>query len=52
VETLRRQAWSDRAVLDLTLVVSYFGFVNRIAHGLGVELEEGFAQSGATTAGR
>jgi uncharacterized peroxidase-related enzyme len=46
VEALRRLGWSDRAILDATQVVSYFGFVNRIAHGLGVELEEGFGRSG------
>lgn len=27
------------AVLDLAMVVAYFDFVNRLAHGLGVELE-------------
>ncbi len=36
---LRQAGWSDRAILDLTLVVAYFAFVNRIADGLGVELE-------------
>jgi uncharacterized peroxidase-related enzyme len=46
VEALRALGWSDRAILDATLVVSYFGFVNRVAHGLGVELEEGFGRSG------
>jgi uncharacterized peroxidase-related enzyme len=51
VEALRRLRWSDRAILDATLVVSYFGFVNRIAHGLGVELEEESRPSGATIAG-
>lgn len=41
VQLLRQAGWSDRAVLDATLVISYFAFVNRIAEGLGVELEEG-----------
>lgn len=36
---LRQAGWSDRAILDLTLVVAYFAFVNRIADGLGVRLE-------------
>ncbi len=40
VEGLKRAGWSERAILDATLVVSYFAFVNRIAEGLGVELEE------------
>ena len=39
--SLRREGWSDRAILDATLIISYFAFVNRIADGLGVELEEG-----------
>lgn len=36
---LRDQGLTDRAVLDATLVVSYFNFVNRMVMGLGVELE-------------
>jgi uncharacterized peroxidase-related enzyme len=39
IAALRRAGWSDRAILDATLVTSYFAFVNRIADGLGVELE-------------
>jgi uncharacterized peroxidase-related enzyme len=42
IETLRKAGWSDYAILDATLVVSYFAFVNRIADGLGIELEEGY----------
>ena len=38
---LRAAGWSDRAILDLSLVVSYFAFVNRLADGLGVQLEQG-----------
>lgn len=37
VESLRAAGWSDRAVLDIVLVTSYFNFVNRITNGLGVE---------------
>lgn len=39
VQRLRGAGWSHRAILDLTFVVGYFAFVNRIADGLGVELE-------------
>ena len=39
VATLREFGWSDSAILDLNLVVAYFNFVNRIAEGLGVQLE-------------
>lgn len=42
---LRQAGWSDRAILDTTLVISYFNFVNRIADGLGVELEEGMCRT-------
>lgn len=35
---LRAVGLSDKDILDLTLIVGYFNFVNRIAMGLGVEL--------------
>ena len=41
IHLLRQAGWNDRAILDATLVISYFAFVNRIADGLGVELEQG-----------
>ena len=34
---LRAVGLSDKDILDLTLIVGYFNFVNRIALGLGVE---------------
>ncbi len=37
---LREAGWSDGAILDLNLVAGYFNFVNRLASGLGVPLEE------------
>ncbi len=40
VETLRRVGFSDRDVLDINLIASYFNFVNRIALGLGVAFSE------------
>jgi uncharacterized peroxidase-related enzyme len=40
IAALREAGLDDRAILDLTLVVAYFNFVNRIADGLGVPLEE------------
>ena len=33
---LRAEGLSDQDILDITLVVAYFNFVNRIALGLGV----------------
>lgn len=39
IKPLKKAGLSDRAILDATLVVSYFNFVNRIMMGIGVELE-------------
>ncbi len=39
LETLRRQGYDDRALLDIVQIVAYFNFVNRIVLGLGVPLE-------------
>ena len=39
VDRLRGAGLSDREILDLTLVVAYYSYVNRIASGLGVPLE-------------
>jgi len=38
-ESLRKSGFSDNAILDATLVIAYFNFVNRIVLSLGVELE-------------
>ena len=37
---LRAHQASDREILDATLVISYFNFVNRMVLNLGVDLEE------------
>lgn len=37
---LRAEGLDDRAIVDANQVVSYFNYVNRVADGLGVELEE------------
>jgi NAD(P)H-hydrate epimerase len=37
---LRDAGLNDRAIVDANQVVAYFNYVNRIAHGLGVELEK------------
>ncbi len=39
VGALRAEGLDDRAIVDANQVVAYFNYVNRIAHGLGVELE-------------
>jgi len=39
VAPLKKNGYSDEAILDASLVVSYFNFVNRMVLGLGVHLE-------------
>lgn len=39
VEALRAAGYDDRAIHDIAAITAYFAFVNRIADGLGVELE-------------
>ncbi len=40
VEVLRSAGFSDRDILDIAEVVAYYAYVNRIADGLGVEVED------------
>lgn len=40
VEELRAAGFSDRDILEIAEVTAYYAYVNRIADGLGVELEE------------
>jgi len=39
VIALRDAGFSDAAVLDINQVTSYYAYVNRLADGLGVDLE-------------
>lgn len=39
VKKLRDKDFSDEAILDICQVAGYYAFVNRLADGLGVELE-------------
>jgi uncharacterized peroxidase-related enzyme len=39
VVLLRDVGFSDRDILDICTVASYYAYVNRIADGLGVQLE-------------
>lgn len=39
VEKLRDEGFSDAAILDINQITGYYNFVNRLADGLGVELE-------------
>ncbi|RMD95190.1 MAG: peroxidase [Calditrichaeota bacterium] len=39
VQKLREVGFSDTAILDINQITGYYNFVNRLADGLGVELE-------------
>ena len=39
VAALRSAGFSDAAILDINQVTGYYAYVNRLADGLGVELE-------------
>ena len=39
VAGLRRAGFDDTAILDINQVTGYYAFVNRLAQGLGLELE-------------
>lgn len=51
VEALKLTGVSEEAILHITLVVGYFNFVNRIANGLGVELEHYWGPDGYSDPG-
>ncbi len=40
VRSLRAHGFEDRGIHDICSITAYYAFVNRIADGLGVELEE------------
>lgn len=40
IRPLHKHGFDDLAIHDICTIASYFAFVNRIANGLGVELEE------------
>lgn len=39
IVSLRKAGFADRDIFDINQVVAYFNYVNRIADGLGVQLE-------------
>ena len=45
---LRTAGFDDRAILDICQIVAYYNYVNRLADGLGVELEEGWEKEDCT----
>ncbi len=40
VRALREEGLGDQAIHDAACIAAYFNFVNRVALGLGVQLEE------------
>ncbi len=46
---LRASRLADRDIVDLNQVVAYFNYVNRVADGLGVELEARWADTPGVT---
>jgi len=46
IDRLRSAGLTDRAINDATQVVSFFNYINRVADGLGVDLEEGMSIPG------
>ncbi len=47
-EALRAAGFDDRAILDICQITAYYNYVNRLADGLGVELEEGWKDEECT----
>lgn len=44
VERLRAAGLDDRGILDLVHVIGFFAYANRLADGLGVDLETSMEQ--------
>lgn len=49
LQPLRDAGLSDRDILDLNLIVSYYAYANRIAGGLGVPLEDSWGDIDTTS---
>ena len=45
IAAMRAAGWSDTAILDANLVTGYYAFANRLADGLGVELEDFWSEA-------
>jgi len=51
VETLRTLGFSDRDILDIATATAYYAYANRIAEGLGVQMETWLAPDERLTSG-
>ncbi len=45
IDALRTAGYDDRAIHDACAIIGYFAFVNRIADGLGVQVESAIDSS-------
>ena len=48
ISGLRENGFDDRAILDICQVTAYYNYVNRLADGLGVELESHWSDEDLT----
>ena len=48
VDTLRTAGFDDSGILDICQVTAYYNYVNRLADGMGVELEQGWEEDALT----
>ena len=46
IERLRAAGFDDRGISSATQVIAYFNYINRIAEGLGVPLEDWLGPDG------
>ena len=47
-ERLRSEGFDDRAILQITLIASWFNYINRVADALGVGRGDAFGISAST----
>jgi len=48
IQGLRNLGFDDAGILDICQITSYYNYVNRLADGLGVELEESWTEDRLT----
>jgi len=46
LDGLRREGFDDEQISDAVQVIGYFNYINRVADGLGVDLEESMEAQG------
>lgn len=46
IDALRDAGWSDVAITEAVQIVSYFNYINRVAEGLGIDMEDWIDETG------